>query len=556
MNPVRSYKNHMGDTDQNNQLQQNQNQGTLNHNVAGIAPSDSQGTPLDNRTHNNSVIWTVWEKMRLVEIDTEERAKGYGFMNRVKNKWDEEFPEKTQYSKQNLRDNASRFSDDRDLSILVSNDRTLTRNVGPNEPRQEGPKTAWSNEMKARLVQMEQQERNKGRGFMSRLKTSWDDEFPQMHHINAQNLRDNANRFKKETALMNLLVVRDREEPEEHDEKIAQGAQEEEESAVVVQIENNIDNEQVDRSLIERGRDDNIAVGDRQSEQSEMQDTFFQQLDTLKKSTLTEFQERERLRKLKIDEKMKEEANVILEDHLKSVDSIAEITDAVYPMAKTIEQLMGMNEGRVQRVRGENRRVRKLNGKMKMLRQYIARAANEIHRRKIWRKATNKEKKILENLKRRANSDLSSLRELLAAKEKWLDELRSKKVKLEKIVGRDKRIKNNNMFVRNEGTFYRQTKKLEKQVGRVPSNNKFTDFWAGIWEDDSKTPVTKWMKGIEKRLREKVKSTSEFKVTEKDLQDVAKKKKNWSAPGIDGITNYWWKTLTATKKPLARAMQK
>ena len=130
-----------------------------------------------------------------------------------------------------------------------------------------------------------------------------------------------------------------------------------------------------------------------QSEQSEMQDTFFQQLDALKKSTLTESQERERLRKLKIDEKMKEEANVILEDHLKSVDSMAEITDAVYAMAKTIEQLMGMNEGRVQRVRGENRRVQKLNGKMKMLRQYIARTANEIHQRKIWRKATNKEKR-------------------------------------------------------------------------------------------------------------------------------------------------------------------
>ena len=79
--------------------------------------------------------------------------------------------------------------------------------------------------------------------------------------------------------------------------------------------------------------------------------------------------------------------------------------------------------------------------------------------------------------------------------------------------------------------------KLEKQVGRVPSINKFTNFWAGIWEDDSKTPVFKWMKGIEKRLREKVKSTSEFKVTEKDLQDVAKKRKNWSALGIDGITN-------------------
>ena len=92
----------MGDVDQNNQFQQDQNQGTMNHNVAGIAPFDSQGTPLDNRTHNNSVIWTVWEKMRLVETDTEERAKGYGFMNTVKNRWDEEFPEKMQYSKQNL----------------------------------------------------------------------------------------------------------------------------------------------------------------------------------------------------------------------------------------------------------------------------------------------------------------------------------------------------------------------------------------------------------------------------------------------------------------------
>ena len=153
---------------------------------------------------------------------------------------------------------------------------------------------------------------------MSRLKTRWNDEFPQMHHISAWSLRDNANRFEKKIALMNLLVVRDREEPEEHEEEIAQEVLEEE-SAIGVQIEDDMDHEQIDRSLI-GGRDDIIAVGDRQSEQSEMQDTFFQQLDTLKESTLTEFQERNRLRKLKIDEKMKEEANAILKYCLKSVD--------------------------------------------------------------------------------------------------------------------------------------------------------------------------------------------------------------------------------------------
>ena len=168
-----------------------------------------------------------------------------------------------QYSRQNLRDNARRFREDRELSILVLNDRILTSNVGSNEPRRERSKTVWSNEMKAKLVQMEQEERSKGRGFMSRLKIRWDDEFPQMHHISAQSLRDNANRFKKETALLNLLVVRDREEPVEHDEGIAQEVQEEE-SVEGVQIENDLDHEQIDRSLIEGGRDESIAAGNRQ----------------------------------------------------------------------------------------------------------------------------------------------------------------------------------------------------------------------------------------------------------------------------------------------------
>ena len=98
----------------------------------------------------------------------------------------------------------------------------------------------------------------------------------------------------------------------------------EEESLAGVQIENDTDHEKIERSLIEGGRNESIAAGNRQGEQSEMQDTFSQQLDRLMKYTLTEFQERGRLRKLKIDEKMKEEANAILENHLKSVDSMGE----------------------------------------------------------------------------------------------------------------------------------------------------------------------------------------------------------------------------------------
>ena len=64
----------------------------------------------------------------------------------------------------------------------------------------------------------------------------------------------------------------------------------------------------------------------------------------------------------------------------------------------------------------ENRRVRKMKKRVKELRQLVARAGNEIYRRKHWRKTTRKEKRIMEELKKKANSNLSKLNNLMIAK--------------------------------------------------------------------------------------------------------------------------------------------
>ena len=58
----------------------------------------------------------------------------------------------------------------------------------------------WTTEMKISLVTIDDEERRKGRGFMKRVKETM--------------LRDNAARFKKETKIMNLILVRQREEIE------------------------------------------------------------------------------------------------------------------------------------------------------------------------------------------------------------------------------------------------------------------------------------------------------------------------------------------------------
>ena len=52
--------------------------------------------------------WTTKIKIDVVTMNKEERAKGRGFMKRVKERWDKKYPEYQQASCQKLRDNAAR----------------------------------------------------------------------------------------------------------------------------------------------------------------------------------------------------------------------------------------------------------------------------------------------------------------------------------------------------------------------------------------------------------------------------------------------------------------
>ena len=55
----------------------------------------------------------------------------------------------------------------------------------------------WIEEQKRKLVQIDRQERRRGKNFMKRLKARWDTEYPTSRRA-VQNLIDNTRRFKKE----------------------------------------------------------------------------------------------------------------------------------------------------------------------------------------------------------------------------------------------------------------------------------------------------------------------------------------------------------------------
>ena len=62
---------------------------------------------------------TTEMKTKLVKIDDEERSKGRGFMKRVKERWDLEFPELASASMHNLRNNASCFQKEPGMRNLI-----------------------------------------------------------------------------------------------------------------------------------------------------------------------------------------------------------------------------------------------------------------------------------------------------------------------------------------------------------------------------------------------------------------------------------------------------
>ena len=156
-----------------------------------------------------------------------------------------------------------------------------------------------------------------------------------------------------------------------------------------------------------------------------------------------------------------------------------------------------------------NSREREKKKKTKLVRQNIAKADNEIHRRSQRRKASLKEKKIIDNLKNAINSNRLTNAELRSKKEEWLDELRLEKVKLNKMQIRGKRIRNNTLFRENQRTLFEDD---NERKGELSEMEKFVEFWGSIWEKKEQTPEEPWMEKIAEELRIKVKEVADVEL--------------------------------------------
>ena len=220
----------------------------------------------------------------------------------------------------------------------------------------------------------------------------------------------------------------------------------------------------------------------------------------------------------------------------------------------------------------------RLEQKTVILRKQTSQITEEIRRVQSNKKMTRKLNKNRRWIKKELNGRIN-LRRLVTLKEKKINTLRklknAKKTKLETAKTR----KANHSFDQDQGKFFGhlraildQDKDTEKpkyiEKARPSSDHQeentltkedFEAFWIPIWQNiQAENLTSKWIAEVRKALKENSPEQEDhtITVTEETVYKGLKKKKNWSAPGLDRITNFWLKCFNTLHAPLADAITK
>ena len=75
-----------------------------------------------------------------------------------------------------------------------------------------------------------------------------------------------------------------------------------------------------------------------------------------------------------------------------------------------------------------------------------------------------------------------------------------------------------------------------------------------VYGNDKKTTYQPWIIDVRQKISQKVEDVREFIVSEDNIARVIQKRMNCTAPEIDGIENFWWKTFKVYWRSLGEIM--
>ena len=113
----------------------------------------------------------------------------------------------------------------------------------------------------------------------------------------------------------------------------------------------------------------------------------------------------------------------------------------------------------------------------------------------------------------------------------------------------------NNIVESDQKNFFKRIEDSVEYEGAMPEMDDFAKFWRGISERDDCIHNMPWMDKIREELKQKFTSVKESDITENELNSEIKKRKNWTAQGVDGIQNLQQKRFRPAQKALKKALE-
>ncbi|XP_045480887.1 uncharacterized protein LOC123685276 [Harmonia axyridis] len=247
----------------------------------------------------------------------------------------------------------------------------------------------------------------------------------------------------------------------------------------------------------------------------------------------------------------------VLNTCMRNSKNIEEILDMVYAAAVTVCEEVGIHLGNNQPTHRKDKtppwKIR-LEKKIDENRRKIGVIHTYLHADSPSRKLLKKTLRVASEYRVRSRSwhlreELVTICDRLKQKVKTLGN------RLKRYNERVKRYRNNELYYKNPQQFFRSLEEGVEAAGEESlSLKKMYREWNEIW-GDAKThdDGAYWIKEAERKAE--TYDMEELEIKEEDIRMVLRRARNWSAPGSDGLHNYWWKNFQSTHKHLARMFQ-
>ncbi|XP_044755036.1 uncharacterized protein LOC123313989 [Coccinella septempunctata] len=117
------------------------------------------------------------------------------------------------------------------------------------------------------------------------------------------------------------------------------------------------------------------------------------------------------------------------------------------------------------------------------------------------------------------------------------------------------RFQQNRLFSTNQRLFYRNIGSDKETPKQPPTEQQMTEFWSNIWSQEVQHNSQAYWINTEKESFENRTQMPDVSITRGDIAETVKRLRNWTAPGVDGICNYWWKAMSTAHNQLALHLQ-